>query len=139
MKFNELDAKMRIYETNTDQHVLPGMHIIVRLDGRGFTRLTKELLFDLRFHSSMKKTVKHVMSCGIKILTAIPKAMRFPCCSTRRKHRSTQAAEQIGGMDVSDKNELLYSMGVNYNGSSCVAEARDRILLQGCPSQGNEP
>ena len=75
MRFNDLDAKMRVYETNTDQHVLPGMHIVVRLDGRGFTKLTKETLdfekpFDKRFHSAMTETVKHLMNCGFKIIYA---------------------------------------------------------------------
>ena len=43
MKFDELDAKMRVFETAHDHCVLPGIHIVARLDGRSFTRLTKEL------------------------------------------------------------------------------------------------
>ena len=39
MKFDELDEKMRVYETAHDLCVLPGMHIVARVDGRGFTRL----------------------------------------------------------------------------------------------------
>jgi tRNA(His) guanylyltransferase len=44
MKFDELDKKMRIYETAHDLCVLPGIYMVARLDGRGFTRLTKEIL-----------------------------------------------------------------------------------------------
>jgi tRNA(His) 5'-end guanylyltransferase len=43
MKFDELDTTMRVYETAHDLCVLPGLHIVVRLDGRSFTRLTKEV------------------------------------------------------------------------------------------------
>ncbi|WP_249219612.1 tRNA(His) guanylyltransferase Thg1 family protein [Chitinophaga sp. HK235] len=38
MKFDELDKKMRVYESANDMVVLPGMYIVARIDGRGFTR-----------------------------------------------------------------------------------------------------
>ena len=43
MKFDELEGRMRIYETSHDHCVLPGIFIVARLDGRNFTRLTKEV------------------------------------------------------------------------------------------------
>jgi len=43
MKFDDLDQKMRVFETAHDLCVLPGLHVVARLDGRGFTRLTKEV------------------------------------------------------------------------------------------------
>lgn len=42
MKFDELDAKLRVFETAHDLCVLPGLFMVARLDGRTFTRLTKE-------------------------------------------------------------------------------------------------
>ena len=42
MQFNELDTMMRVYETAHDYSVLPGIYMVARLDGRNFTRLTKE-------------------------------------------------------------------------------------------------
>ena len=39
MKFDELDQRMRVYETAHDLCVLPGLWIVARLDGRNFTRL----------------------------------------------------------------------------------------------------
>ena len=42
MKFDELDEKMRVFETAHDYCVVPGIFIVARLDGRGFTKLTKE-------------------------------------------------------------------------------------------------
>ena len=64
MKFDELDKKMRVFETAHDHCVLPGIYIVARLDGRGFTKLTKEKLefeapFDVRFRDAMVSTVKH--------------------------------------------------------------------------------
>ena len=43
MIFDELDRKMRIYEQSLDQVLLPEIYMVARLDGRGFTRLTKEV------------------------------------------------------------------------------------------------
>jgi tRNA(His) guanylyltransferase len=72
MKFDDLESKMRLYETSYDRSILPEMQIIARIDGRGFTKLTKEkhpfeAPFDDRFKTYMIETVKHLMSCGFKI------------------------------------------------------------------------
>jgi tRNA(His) 5'-end guanylyltransferase len=42
MKFDELDEKMRVYETAYDHCAVPGMLLAARIDGRSFTRLTRE-------------------------------------------------------------------------------------------------
>jgi tRNA(His) guanylyltransferase len=73
MKFDELDQKMRIFETAHDLCVLPGLHMVARLDGRSFTRLTKETHkfeapYDERFRDLMLGTVEHLMDCGFKVL-----------------------------------------------------------------------
>ena len=73
MKFDELDAQMRVYETIHDQCVLPGLYMVARLDGRNFTRLTKEVRefeapFDARFRDMMLDTVEHLMVCGFKVV-----------------------------------------------------------------------
>ncbi|MDR2920823.1 MAG: hypothetical protein LBV72_15860 [Tannerella sp.] len=73
MNFDELDKKMRIYETIHDLCVPPEMYIVARIDGRGFTKLTKEKIpfevpFDVRFRDYMIETTKHLMNCGFKII-----------------------------------------------------------------------
>jgi tRNA(His) 5'-end guanylyltransferase len=73
MKFNELDKKMRIYETTGDTSVLPDIYIVARIDGRGFTKLTKdvhqfEAPYDVRFRDLMVETVKSLMLCGFKVI-----------------------------------------------------------------------
>ena len=73
MKFDELDKKLRIYETSHDFCVLPSIYMVARIDGRGFTRLTKETHaferpFDEKFRDLMVQTVKHLMNCGFKVI-----------------------------------------------------------------------
>jgi tRNA(His) 5'-end guanylyltransferase len=73
MTFDELDAKMRIFETAHDHCVLPGLWMVARLDGRGFTRLTKEVHqfvapFDERMRDLMVATTQHLMQCGFRVI-----------------------------------------------------------------------
>jgi tRNA(His) guanylyltransferase len=73
MKFNELDKKLRIYETSHDFCVPPNLYMVARIDGRGFTRLTKERHFfkrpfDEKFRDLMIETAKHLMNSGFKVI-----------------------------------------------------------------------
>src|SRR5688572_7959046 len=66
MKFDDLDDKMRRFETAHDHCVLPGIFMVARIDGRGFTRLTKEVHefeapFDEKFRGYMIATLEHLM------------------------------------------------------------------------------
>ncbi len=75
MNFDEFDRKMRVFETAQDVCVLPGIHMVGRLDGRGFTRLTKEAHpfekpFDVRFRDLMIQTAEHLMTCGFRAIYA---------------------------------------------------------------------
>lgn len=59
---------MRIYETVNDDCVLPGLWVVVRLDGRGFTGLTRdpgmnfEAPFDKRFSEYMSVVAGGIMN-----------------------------------------------------------------------------
>jgi tRNA(His) guanylyltransferase len=74
MTFDELDKKMRVFETLNDPAVLPGVYIVARVDGRGFTKLTKErhafeAPFDVRFRDHMVATAEHLMTnCGFRVV-----------------------------------------------------------------------
>ncbi|HVW96310.1 MAG TPA: tRNA(His) guanylyltransferase Thg1 family protein [Mucilaginibacter sp.] len=73
MKFDDLDFNMRIYETSQDRCVLPDVYMVARIDGRGFTRLTKETHkfeapFDEKFRDMMVETVRHLMNCGFNVI-----------------------------------------------------------------------
>lgn len=72
MKFDDLDKQMRVFETANDYCVLPNIYMVARIDGRSFTKLTKEkhqfeAPFDSDFRDLMVETVKHLMTCGFKI------------------------------------------------------------------------
>lgn len=73
MTFDEFDSKMRVYEESLDQIILPNMYIVARLDGRSFTKLTKEICkfeapYDIRFRDLMVDTVKKLMDSGFRII-----------------------------------------------------------------------
>jgi tRNA(His) 5'-end guanylyltransferase len=74
MNFDDLDQKMRVFETACDLCVLPGIYMVARLDGRSFTSLTKdvhkfEAPFDPRFRDLMVETAEHLMGgCGFNIV-----------------------------------------------------------------------
>ena len=73
MKFDDLDRTMRVFETAHDVCVLPGMWMVARIDGRNFTRLTKEVHpfeapFDERFRDLMVDTTRHLMQCGFNVI-----------------------------------------------------------------------
>lgn len=73
MDFEALDVRMRRFETSLDQVILPELYLAVRIDGRNFTKLTKETCkfeapFDVRFRDAMIDTVKHLMGCGFRIV-----------------------------------------------------------------------
>lgn len=193
MKFEEIEVLMRKNEALSEQYILPENFIIVRLDGKGFTKLTKEKLelekpFDERFHLAMTATMQHLFMVGFRVIygytqsdeisllihkdentfsrkvrkfnsvlageasaffslqfqqigvfdcrtIAIPKhdmILDYFCWRQEDSHRNSlsaycywtliknnftakQAATKIEKMSQSDKNELLYQFGINYN------------------------
>jgi tRNA(His) 5'-end guanylyltransferase len=67
MNFDDFDTKMRRFETAHDHCVLPGIYMVARLDGRSFSRLTKEIYkfeapFDMCFRDHMIAVVEHLMN-----------------------------------------------------------------------------
>jgi tRNA(His) guanylyltransferase len=193
MKFDELDLKMRVFETSADFCVLPRMFMVARLDGRSFTRLTKEVHqfeapFDEQFRDLIVQTAEALMSCGFRVLYAYTEsdeisllfnsdeqlfgrklrkynsilageasanfslllgdvatfdcrisqmpnadlvvdyfrwrnedaarnALNAYCYWTLRKTglKEREAADQIFGLSVAHKNELLFRYGINFN------------------------
>ena len=107
MNFTEFDEKMRIYEKSLDQVILPDMYMVARLDGRGFTRLTKEVIkyeapFDVKFRNAMVNTAKSLMNCGFQVVYAFTESdeisLLFDVSENAfgrkvRKYNSTLAAE----------------------------------------------
>ena len=73
MNFDAFDRRMRRYETIHDQCALPDLYLVARLDGRGFTQLTRERQkfeapFDERFRDLMVGTARHLMDRGFNVV-----------------------------------------------------------------------
>lgn len=123
MIFDQLDAKMRVYETAADYFVPPGIFMVARLDGRSFTRLTKETCqfvapFDERFRDLMVATTRALMTCGFQVTYAYTESDEISLLFARderqfgrklRKYNSTLAGEasaafslQLGHMATFD-------------------------------------
>lgn len=69
VKFDQLDRRMRIFETAHDHCVLPGIYMVARIDGRSFSHLTRvahefEAPYDPRFRDCMVAALERVMTCG---------------------------------------------------------------------------
>ena len=75
MRSDDLETRLRRFETALDAPIPAGFQIVARLDGRSFTRLTHEICnfeapFDRGFHDLMASTSRHLMACGFNILLA---------------------------------------------------------------------
>ena len=71
MNFNDFDKKMRLYEQALDQTIVPGMYIVARLDGNGFSKMTCKKFkkpFDEKFRDIMVKVVQECMNYGFRIV-----------------------------------------------------------------------
>jgi tRNA(His) 5'-end guanylyltransferase len=193
MKFDNLDKKMRVFETAHDHCILPNLYIVTRIDGRCFTRLTKEVHkfeapYDKKFRDLMVKTVEYLMNCGFNIIysytqsdeisllfhpsedtferkerklnsvlaseasakfslllgdigsfdcrisqlpnvelvvdyfrwrneDALRNALNSHCYWSLRKEgkSANEVSNQLSGVSVADKNELLFQKGINFN------------------------
>jgi len=66
VKNDDLEASMRELEWFHDLRVLPATWPVIRVDGRGFTRLAEnrkfERPFDVRFHEMMVKTAEALVA-----------------------------------------------------------------------------
>lgn len=75
MKFDEFDTRMRKFEQSLDQVIPMDYFMVARLDGKGFTKLTKEDMdlekpFDIRFRQAIINTIEFLMSSYFQILYA---------------------------------------------------------------------
>ncbi|MHC1741995.1 MAG: tRNA(His) guanylyltransferase Thg1 family protein [Syntrophobacteraceae bacterium] len=73
MKSDDLDVRMRAYESAHDLRVLPDMFLVARLDGRAFWRLTREVRpfqvpFDPEFRDMMIAATEHLMQGELRVV-----------------------------------------------------------------------
>lgn len=75
MKFDEFDTQMRKFEESLDQVIPTDCFMVARLDGKGFTKLTKEDMdlekpFDIRFRQAIINTMGFLMNSYFQIAYA---------------------------------------------------------------------
>ncbi len=63
---------MRVFETAHDHCVLPGIHMVARVDGRSFSHLTRvaqefDAPYDERFRDCMLAALERLMTCGFSV------------------------------------------------------------------------
>lgn len=116
MKFDELDERMRVFETAHDLCVLPGIHMVARLDGRSYTRLTKETHqfkapFDTRFRDIMLETAEYLMAgCGFNMIYAYTQSDEISLLFSFEEnsfHRKLRKLQSILSGEASAKFSLL--------------------------------
>ncbi|PTT29914.1 guanylyltransferase [Chryseobacterium sp. HMWF028] len=217
MKFEEIEALMRRNESLSEKYILPENFIVVRLDGKGFTKLTKEKLslekpFDKKFSDVMVDTTKYLFNIGFKVIYGYTQSdeisllihkddntfnrkirkinsvlageasaffslefqkicvfdcrtIAFPnqemlldyfCWRQEDSHRNSlsahcywtlrkngfnakQTTERIEKMSQSDKNELLFQYGINYNNLPLWQKRGVGILNRKVKKQGFNP
>lgn len=121
MKFDDLDKRMRVFETAHDQVVLPGVYMVARLDGRSFTRLTKDVHkfdapYDERFRDHMLETTRHLMDCGFKVIYGYTQSdeisLLFPLQETSFGRKTRKLNSVLAGEASARFSLLLGDIGV---------------------------
>ena len=136
MKFDELDAKMRVFETAHDFCVLPGVFIVVRLDGRSFTRLTKEVHrfetpFDERVRDMMLATIEHLMNAGPRVVYAYTQSDEISLLLHRGDdsfNRKTRKLNSVLAGEASAKFSLLLGDVACFDSRVCELPTEQLVI-----------
>lgn len=120
MKFEALDRRMRVFETAHDHSVLPGLHMVARIDGRSFSYLTRVVLglvepYDLHLRDCMVATLHHLCP-RYRLLDPLrvhPERRAEPALSPRRDPVRAQAAQAAVGPGGGGERQVLARAGAN--------------------------
>lgn len=123
MKFDDLDQQMRMFETAMDQFVPPDVFIVVRVDGRAFTRLTRdvhpfEAPFDERFRDMMVQTAEHLMNCGFRVIYGYTQSDEISLLLDRAEelfNRKTRKLLSVFAGEASAKFSVLLGSAASFD------------------------
>jgi len=99
------DEDLRQFERAMEQVIVPGVYIVARLDGRGFSKLTLDRGFDKpfdpRFRDAMVQTTEHLMDCGAQVVLGYTQSdeislLLHPRCSAFGR-RATKLSTVLAG------------------------------------------
>jgi tRNA(His) 5'-end guanylyltransferase len=126
---------MRVYETAHDHCVLPGIYMVARLDGRGFTKLTKagdfETPFDEQFMDIMVDTTKHLMQCGFKVIYAYTESDEISLLFSLDIdvfNRKTRKYNSILAGEASAKFSLIYGEVATFDCRICQLPNKETVV-----------
>lgn len=128
MRFDDLDTRLRVYETAYDFCIPPEQYIVVRLDGRGFTKLTKdtwkfEAPFDIRFRDLMVETTAHLMQCGFNIIYGYTQSDEISLLFHSNEDsftRKTRKIISILAAEASAKFSVLHKNIATFDARICI-------------------
>ena len=128
MRFEDVDTRLRIYETAYDFCVPPEQFIVVRLDGRGFTKLTKDIWkfdapFDIRFRDLMVETTAHLMQCGFNIIYGYTQSDEISLlfhANDDSFNRKTRKIMSILAGEASAKFSIMHGQIATFDARICI-------------------
>jgi len=136
VKFDDLDKKMRVYETSYDCYIIPNVYIVARLDGRTFTRLTKkthkfQAPYDVKFRDMMVETVKHLMDAGFKITYGYTQSdeisLLFDLNDTTFQRKERKLVSVLAGEASAKFSLLLNDIGI-FDCRICQLPNKDLVV-----------
>jgi tRNA(His) guanylyltransferase len=136
MNFDEIDKRMRIFETAHDFRVMPGIFVVVRVDGRNFTRLTREVHrfaapFDERFRDYMVNTTEHLMTCGFRVVYGYTQSDEISLLFHHDEDtfgRKTRKLDSILAGEASAKFSLLLGDVAAFDARVCQLPSLDLVV-----------
>lgn len=117
MKFDDFDKQMRVYEESLDQCIIPDIYIVARLDGRSFTRLTKDVCkfeapFDPVFRDLMVNTTKYLMEeSGFQILYGFTQSDEISLLFSRDENTFNRKVRKIN-TTLAGEASAAFSMAI---------------------------
>ncbi len=136
MHFDKLDKAMRVFETASDLCVLPGIFMVARIDGRSFSRLTKEVCqfeapFDIRFRDMMAETVTHLMQCGFRVIFGYTQSDEISLLFHRDEdsfNRKLRKYHSILAGEASAKFSILLGQPAAFDCRICQLPDTERVV-----------
>jgi tRNA(His) 5'-end guanylyltransferase len=136
MTFDELNSQMRSIEAAHDRRIATGVCAVARMDGRGFTRLTKErhkfdAPFGDRFCDYMVKTTEHLMNCGFRVVYGYTQSDEISLLfhpDETNYGRSIQKCVSVLAGEASAKFSLLLGDVAVFDARVCELHTIDQLI-----------
>jgi tRNA(His) 5'-end guanylyltransferase len=133
MRPDELDVRMRALEVYHPLRLPPGAWVVLRLDGRGFSRFTEgrfEKPFDARFHGGMVQTAQAVLE-DFQGLYAYTESDEISVLLPRTWDlfdRALEKAVSLSAGNASAALSLAFGTRVHFDSRAILAAADEQVV-----------